>query len=436
MKYSAVIIEILRISVLLYCFVKRVIEEERQTKLRIVSIFIVCACAVMKYVCFSKPFIVFPLQLIIMTIYIIVCFPNQKLHYFSVLFIMYVILDLVNLLLAFLTFPVTWLLQIEMYTMKADILLIVFHGIAYLCVIMICNKVQTITISEISVVAKLGQMLLLLVAEFMLLLYRHMDYEEGHIVIYRMMLCGIVSMIAIFGLWICDKMQEQKKIRELISYTHRTREVIPSVGRVLERMDDMFLHMEHTNAIIEELRTICRAEMDVTKREVANIETFSTTGSFSLDGQLERYLEEAANKEFCLDIIVRAPVKEILNEKKIDIYSLLQAVGDLYRNAISAIEKKKKQGRILMCFGYNLEGNYELSIHDNGEVFPEHVLKQLGKRGITTKGTGHGMADIFEVMERNKISFMLKQNLSSNDIFTKSIYLIFDDEANKIIDVR
>lgn len=155
-----------------------------------------------------------------------------------------------------------------------------------------------------------------------------------------------------------------------------------------------------------------------------------------MDGQLERYLEEAAEQGFELDIMMRASVKEILNEKKIELYSLLQVVGDLYRNAYKAVLSNEKQGRILICFGYNWEGYYEISIHDNGPLFPEYVLRHLGERGVTTGGTGHGMADTFEVLERNQISYVLNQDLSEGGVFTKSISLVFDDRGDRKINCR
>ena len=96
-------------------------------------------------------------------------------------------------------------------------------------------------------------------------------------------------------------------------------------------------------------------------------------------------------------------------------------MGDLYRNANKVVRRNKGEGRILICFGYNMDGFYELSIYDNGDPFPEYVLEHLGKRGVTTGGRGHGISDIFEALHRGKMSFLLNQVLPKESIFTKGI---------------
>lgn len=285
-------------------------------------------------------------------------------------------------------------------------------------------------------IVRIGTTLLLGFADSILLVIRHIGYDDDYVLIYNLFLFAIIFSIIILALWLFDKAQEQKKMQEMTAYAHRTREVIPSVSRVLDKLEDMSAHMEQTSEIIQELKMICNGDMEQTKKEAASIKTFDSTGCFALDEQLERYLEEAAKQGFHLDVMVRAPVKEILHDKKIELYALLQVVGDLYRNAYKAVLKREKQGRILLCFGYNSEGIYEISVHDNGSLFPKYVLQHLGERSVPTGGTGHGIADIFEVLERNHISYILNQELPENSIFTKSISLVFDGRGEKIIQCR
>ena len=89
-----------------------------------------------------------------------------------------------------------------------------------------------------------------------------------------------------------------------------------------------------------------------------------------------------------------------------------------------------------MCFVYNPDGFYELSIYDNGEPFPEYVLEHLGERGVTTGGTGHGLSDVFESMHRGKMSFLLNQLLPKESIFTKGICITFDGRENITVNSR
>lgn len=253
---------------------------------------------------------------------------------------------------------------------------------------------------------------------------------------YKVLLFTIVFGVIVLALWNYDKQQEQKKIQDLTAYSHHTREIIPSMGRALDKIGEMSEHMDQVSQIIEELREICSTDERQTAENAKIIKTFESTGIIALDLQLERYLEEAEKQNFTLDIIVRAPVKDILKSKDIEIYTLLQIVGDLYRNANKVVRKNKSEGRILMCFGYNTDGFYEFSIYDNGNPFPEYVLEHLGKRGVTTDGMGHGISDIFEALHRGKMSYFLNQLLPKESIFTKGICITFDGREKISINSR
>ena len=377
---------------------------------------------------------IYLLELFVMLAYVLVCFQKRRLRYFTLLFILYMVFDLASVAGAIITFPIVLITKAN--KVEKEILVVIFYVVVYLFVIYFCRKQKSQRIKDMSMITRIGVTLLLGFSECVLLAIRYMGYNDNYVMIYSILLFSIIFSVIVLVLWLFDKSQEQKKIQELTAYAHRTREVIPSMNRMLNKLAEQSGYADKTSEIIQELKQICDGDMGATKREAAVLKTFETTECFALDGQLERYLEEAAEQGFELDIMVRASVKEILNEKKIELYSLLQVVGDLYRNAYKAVLKNEKQGRILICFGYNWEGYYEISIHDNGPLFPEYVLKHLGERGVTTGGTGHGMADIFEVLKRNQISYVLNQDLPEGGIFTKSICLVFDDKGNREINCR
>lgn len=431
MEYLSVILEVAEMIAILYCFSIYVGEEGNNRKAA--NILVISASMIFKYILFWQPITRYILRLVIFVIYIVLCFQKRRLHYFISMYIAYASLNLVKVLLAFVSYPVALWMKIEPLTIGEEILNIIFHIIGYLVVMFICTRKRMTMTKGTSIIAKTGMLLLLAFCDCILLVIRSGQYDSKKDMFYGVCLVVLAFCTIILVLWICDKIQEQKKLRELVAYTHRTREVIPSVSRVLGKLEDMYSHVDQTSEIIKELKLICNTDMDKTKRESASIKTFETTGSYVLDEQLRKYLEEAAEQGFCLDVMVRASMKEILAEDEIDFYSLLQVIGDLYRNAYRAVLKSETPGRILICFGYNAEGYYEISIHDNGIPFPEYVLQHLGERGVTTGGTGHGMADVFEVLERNQISFVLNQDGDSNSMFTKSICIIFDGQTNKKI---
>lgn len=436
MKNLSIVIEILAVVTWLYCFATNIDDRNQTKKINIASIIMVFVCVALKYSLFSNYIAIFIFRLLTMAAFVVVCFQKKRLWHFSTLFVIYALLDLLNLMLAFIM-PIFMLIVGKEHLTKMNNLYIAFlYIITYLCVILFIRKRKKEISRATSVSTRVGTVLLLIFSECILLAFRHLEYNSTDVMFYRILLFAVVFSIIILVLWLFDKAQEQKRLQEMTSYAHRTREVLPSVSRVLEKLEGVSEYEEQANEIIQELRVLCNSDMERNKREAAVIKSFETTGCYALDEQLERYLEEAAAQGFHLDVMVRASVKDILNEQKMEFYSLLQVVGDLYRNAYTAISKIEKQGRILLCFGYNPEGYYEISVHDNGILFPKHVLDHLGERGVTTGGTGHGMADIFEVLERNQISYILNQDLPRGSIFTKSISLVFDGQGDKRIESR
>ncbi len=436
MKNLSILIEILAVVTWLYCFVANIDDKNQTKKINIASIIMVFVCVILKYSLFSNYIVIFIFKLLTMAVFVVGCFQKRRLWHFSTLFVIYALLDLLNLIIAFIMPIFMFIVGAERLTEKHNQYIAFLYIISYSCIILFMRKRKKRILRATSVSMRVGTVLLLIFSECILLAFRYVEYNSTDVMFYRILLFAIVFSIIILVLWIFDKVQEQKRLQEMTAYSHRTREVIPSISRVLQKLESVSEHEEQTSEIIQELRLICNSDMERNKKEVAVIKSFETTGCVALDEQLERYLKEAATQGFHLDVVVRASVKDILNEQKIELYSLLQVVGDLYRNAYTAVLKTKKQGRILLCFGYNQRGDYEISVHDNGVAFPQHVLEHLGERGVTTGGTGHGMADIFDVLECNQISYLLNQDLPTGSIFTKSISLVFDGQGNKRIECR
>ncbi len=232
-------------------------------------------------------------------------------------------------------------------------------------------------------------------------------------------------------LWALNKKAEEESRRELIRYHHREKEVFPTVERILGKMKDLSEDSEELNQAMAELQELCHTDERITRAEALVAKTFASTGSPLLDDMLERYLLEAAQKEIEVDVIVQSPIRPLLKEQKIEIGLLLRMFGDIYRNAEKVVLKKGDEGQVLVFMGYNQDREYEISVCDNGAAFPRHVLKHLGERGVTTDGTGHGMADVFEVLDKYKISFMLEQDFPKGQMFTKAVRLVFDGQGRR-----
>lgn len=359
---------------------------------------------------------------------------NKFIGVFCKFFVLYTLVDVLNILLPFVSFPIIKFWGIAEGMLGADICILLLRILMYLCIACAFTKIHIRLPYEISAIAQAGIIFICVILEFSLLKLKHTVFDIQDVIQYKLLVFIIAFGVIILILWGLDKSRERKKFQELTAYTHRTREVIPSVERMLARLEEASAHIDKSNDIIKELRQICSTDMVQTKKEVSNIKTFNTTGSAALNEQLQGYLEEAVKNNFEMDIMVQAPIDELLKTGQIEIYSLMQIIGDLYRNAFKIVTKRKVHGRILICFGYNAEGCYEISVYDNGEHFASHILKHLGERGNTTGGTGHGIADIFEVLHGSHGSFILDQSLPEGNVFTKGIYIVFDRRGD--VEVR
>lgn len=436
MKIFITINQIIKIVVILYCF-GNLAGKGRKLSLQIgMGLTVIAICFILKIFWGKHIFLGILIEVFSLAFYVMVCYFVDLLEKYMYLFMLYVILDLLHLVIAVVGFPLIVLLNLKPKTIGAEILILILQILLYIGLILWSKKINFSFVQRMSKTSQIGMLFILFTGQCIMLELRHLGYSRNNIIVYKILLFTIVFGGIVLALWNYDKHQEQKKIQDLTAYSHHTREIIPSMGRALDKIGEMSEHIDQVSKIIEELREICNTDEQQTTESARAIKRFESTGIIALDLQLERYLEEAEKQNFSLDIIVRAPVKDILKNKDIEIYTLLQIVGDLYRNANKVVRRNRSEGRILICFGYNTDGFYELSIYDNGDPFPEYVLEHLGKRGVTTGGRGHGISDIFEALHRGKMSFLLNQLLPKESIFTKGICITFDGREKISINSR
>ena len=145
---------------------------------------------------------------------------------------------------------------------------------------------------------------------------------------------------------------------------------------------------------------------------------------------------EAIDRGVNLDIYVQAPINDIIKRNSIDQLKLQRAVGDLIRNAFRVMINEKRSsrtnGHILLIIGCQYEGILEIAVVDNGAQFPLHVIEAFGKRGVTTGGTGNGLADLVEFAEETKATICVEEFDGKTDSFTKKISMIFDKQRENI----
>ncbi len=402
----------------------------RKRKEAIIDVVFVCAWMFLCLLWIDMQEVFLFCRFAIIGIYILILYRNQFLDTIIKAMVLLVCVDMLNLLVVFITYPFALLLNVDTGHITVRMLVALGHLCVYVLIILIIMKRKPIVLWNVMGSAKNGIFLICTVVEIVCVGLKTASFQPDKVGIYLLWIAFIVFGVTILILWLRDKKKQHDKMADLISYEHRTREIIPAIEKTLQDVKNMALTKEEEEKIIEELTAVCRSNLAKVKDRGRPVRSFATSGSAMLDNQLEQFIVEAFENDILMDVIIRARLTEILDDEKIEICTLMQIVGDLYRNAFRAVSKNTGNKNILFCFGYNQNGFYEIGVFDNGHPFPQQVLDNLGKRGNTVGGTGHGLADVLEHLRKNRITFVLEPNPASGTTFTKGIHIIFNDVAN------
>lgn len=431
-----IMIEWIKVTLVLFGFWKLADEHhKKEWKYQILTVFMMVLCVLARVTFFENQSHRLIIEMELLTLYIVLYYQKERGRHLMYLVMVYVIFDFVHILIAVMTYWALGFVPEENHLLLGKVIILISYIILFFIFPKMMRQLRLLIGKKGFSIAEIGITVVLLFAKVVMLVF--IGSDEGSNDAYPFYAFSFLSALVIGTLWIIDKRarekQAQEQMQDYIRYEHRMREVLPTVGKALEKMENLSENSEEAAQIIEELKAVCRTDKEITQKEILTAKTFAPTGSPVFDSMLERILQEAAQDGVEVEIIARAKVSELLKAQKIEIGLFLQMFGDIYRNANKAVLKQGDGGRILIYMGYNRSGAYELSISDNGVPFPQHVLEHLGERGVTTDGTGHGLADTFSVLDKYKVSFYLKQNPGQNVVYSKTIRLVFDEEGHREI---
>jgi DNA-binding response OmpR family regulator len=159
--------------------------------------------------------------------------------------------------------------------------------------------------------------------------------------------------------------------------------------RAQDRLDEMSGGLERIRELVLKLRTFSR--LDEGERNVANIRECVDSVLTILGHRLRHHIE--------VDVAFEEP-------SELDCYpSLLnQALMNLIANAIDAIDSARPQGHIVIRGGAR-DGNYVLTIQDDGAGIPEDLRERVFDPFFTTKdvgkGTGLGLSITYSIVKKH-----------------------------------
>lgn len=235
--------------------------------------------------------------------------------------------------------------------------------------------------------------------------------------------------------WYYD--EKEKKLlwednRQMSQRIHRSKEILPALSSALDNLKTDH-DTEEVYHILGEIHQLCEEQMEDYKALDSQSKIFPATGIYLLDEQIQVYNTEAEKKGIHFDVFVSEPLSDVLKHRKIKELDFLRLIGDLMRNAFRSIEKKKDgTGNILLVMGV-IGDILQIDIYDDGVAFPLFILDEFGKRGNTEGGTGNGVTDMLELLEKHKATYQLTE-YEKEDTFTKGISIIWDGKNERWID--
>ena len=364
----------------------------------------------------------------------VVCKKNEIVVLTCTLLCFYEVINLVNSILGGV---ISWLIGPEFYNKENLLLVSLVLKIPLLFIGLICiSKIREIILNYGKKICVIYLFTIFIKIPF---LFTDVMYKATWKMVFLTIICCTVIFLIISRIDKHNAEKERAKIEEnnkkLSSKLHKSQEILPAMVQVLSNVTEnggTEMEEQEAHKLLEEVSDLYGQQLKENSKEDLQLKNFCSTGLKLLDEQLKVYQMEALDRNVNLDIFVQAPINGIMKKDNIDQLKLQRAVGDLIRNAFRVMEREDKKcrakGHILLIIGCQYEGILEIAVVDNGAEFPLHVIQAFGRRGVTTGGTGNGLADLVEFADETKASIRVDEFAWETSSFTKKISIIFDKQ--------
>ena len=218
---------------------------------------------------------------------------------------------------------------------------------------------------------------------------------------------------------------------ELSKIIHRDNKLIPAMVMAVKELINNAPDNLELNGLLEQLEELSSEHKEIITAYQQETDNLPKTGSIPLDAVLHYILSKAKQygTEFTVNITSDS-ISDLLS-KLTDITDLTTILCDLVENALIAT-KSTPESKVQIVFDNAASDIPRISIYDNGPLFDDKVIANMGKMRITTHkddgGSGIGLTTLFEILNKYNASFCLDER--QNNEFTKCIQITFDNLHN------
>lgn len=215
---------------------------------------------------------------------------------------------------------------------------------------------------------------------------------------------------------------------ELSKIIHRDNKLIPAMVMAVKELISNSPDNAELSVLLNQLEELSAEHKEIIDSYQAKSDILPKTNVIPIDAVLHYILSKAKQNDIEFNVnLVNDCIPDLLS-KITDMTDLTTILCDLGENAVIAT-KNISESKILIVFDYAESNAPRICVFDNGPLFDEKVIDNMGKKRITTHkddgGSGIGLMTLFEILNKYNASFCLDER--QNNKFTKCIRLTFDN---------
>ncbi len=224
-----------------------------------------------------------------------------------------------------------------------------------------------------------------------------------------------------------------KKNAELAGIIHRDNKFLPAMRVAVGALSQKYYNDKSIKKLSDTLENVYSERLHVVASYGLPASESNKTGVLSIDSVMDyfRMRAEKGGVKFVyeFDAFASQQILDIFGEHA----SLNELLCDLVENALIAV-RGADGGKVALKV--ERENAFPcIKVFDNGEDFAERVLRNMGRRRITTHendgGSGIGLLTLFNTLRSRRASFFLDE--APQNGFRKCVCIIFDGKDEYFI---
>jgi len=213
---------------------------------------------------------------------------------------------------------------------------------------------------------------------------------------------------------------------------HKDNKLVPAMEMAVQSLLNATGQMEpaewtcQAEKMMQRLADMAKERKGIITDYEQSSKKLSSTKSVLLDATLSYMQNEANSLGISFGFAITAPIPFAF-WREIEEPDFNTIMADLIENAFHAVDGQELKA-VLVQMG-SLPNGYVLAVFDSGIYFDSVVLKNFGRKRLTTRsssgGSGIGLMTLHEIIQKSNASFCIEEFLHISS-YTKKVSICFD----------